>query len=109
MKTITISIVINLKKGTNDESQEKPIKATYQIDWCKVRKVGSAAKVYTLARLRNLLNKYDTYIKEKEKQDMAEFPPHSLFCEKRCCQKSQRTYMNFLKKELVWSKEGHLL
>lgn len=70
--------------------------------------LGQAGKEIALERLRNLLDRYDAYQAEKHRQFVYSWPPHSLFCEKRCCQRSFRSYHRFLKQELVWNKDGHL-
>lgn len=103
LSTYKISITVNITKGAHDESHEQA-----QAQWRTLRKLGTAAKDYCLERLYNLLNKYDTYLTEKYKQYMDQFPPHSLVCEKRCCQKSFNSYHRFLKKELRWGADGHI-
>jgi hypothetical protein len=42
------------------------------------------------------------------KKPIKNWPPHSIFCEKRCCQKSINSYIRFLKKELKWDRQGHI-
>lgn len=80
-----------------------------QIDWRSLRESWSTTKAYTLGRLRNFLNeRYTTYKNEKQKEFTAKWPPHSLFCEKRCCQRSFNGYIRALKKDLSWGKDGHI-
>lgn len=100
MKTIRVSIVINIQ----GEWYEQKAKA-YWRSLCKLR---SSTQTYLLERLYNLLNKYELYRAEKHKEYLKTWPPHSIFCEKRCCQPAARTYMRKLKKELVWGADGHL-
>lgn len=100
------TFIIKVKSEGSDAKKQEEI--IVQIDWRTLREFGQAAKVYTMARLRDLLIQYDEYLKQKEKDQIAHWPPHSIFCEKRCCQKSLTTYVRFLKKELVWGKDGHL-
>lgn len=109
MKTYTISIGTFSIKARSDRAHDKGHEEiSLQVDWRTLRQLGSAAKVYILATVRDLLIRYDEHLKQKERQNMAVWPPHSIFCEKRCCQKSLTSYMQFLKKELIWNKQGHL-
>lgn len=110
MTTCTVSIgTLNIKvrsKRAHDKGPEKEI--SVKIDWRSLRQAWQALKADTLARLRDLLIRYDEHLKQKERERQAEWPPHSILCEKRCCNKSFRTYHRFLSKELVWGKDGHL-
>lgn len=113
MKTITIAIGTFSIKVRSDRAHDKgQQEITIQVDWRTLRELGSAAQqlVYdkALERLRDLLIRYDEYLKQKEHANMAQWPPHSIFCEKRCCQKSLTSYIRFLKKELRWDANGHL-
>lgn len=101
----TLNIEVRSKRA-HDKGPEKEI--SVKIDWRTLRESWQAAKAYTLARLRDLLIRYDEHLKQKERERMAVYPPHSILCEKRCCNKSFRTYHRFLKKELNWDAEGHL-
>lgn len=110
MKAITISIgtfIVKVRsEGTHDKGQEEII---FQVDWCTLRQAWQAGKEIALQRLFHLLVQYDQHLRQKEEQRMAKWPPHNIFCEKRCCQKSLRSYMRFLKKELRWGTDGHIL
>lgn len=110
MKALQVSIgtlSVNVRSDrAHAEGQEE---ITVQVDWRTLREAWTAAKVYTLARLRDLLAKYDNYQTEKHKEYMTKWPPHSIFCEKRCCQKSSSSYLRHLKKELRWDSNGHLI
>lgn len=101
----TLSIKVRSERA-HDKGPEKEV--TVQIDWRTLREAWTTAKVYTLARLRDILIRYDEHLKQKTKERMAVYPAHSILCEKRCCNKSFRTYHAFLKKELRWDAEGHL-
>jgi hypothetical protein len=111
MTTIRISIgTLSVKvrsHSTNDKGPEKDI--TVEVDWSTLRKSWQTAKDYTVERLRDLVTRYEEHLKQKEEEFKKQWPVHSIFCEKRCCQKSNRTYWSFLKKELVWGKDGHLI
>lgn len=110
MTTYNISIgTFNIEvrsKRAHDKGPEKEI--SVKIDWRSLRQTWQATKVYILATVRDLLIRYDEHLKQKEKQRQAEWPPHSIMCEKRCCQKSNRTFWRFMRKELVWGEDGHL-
>lgn len=110
MTTYIISIgTLNIEvrsKRAHDKGQEKEI--SVKIDWRTLRESWQAAKVYTMARLRDLLIRYDEHLKQKERENMAQWPPHNLFCEKRCCQKSFSSYVRHLKKEIVFGADGHI-
>jgi hypothetical protein len=110
LKTYTVSIGTLSIKVRSDRAHDKgpDEEITVQIDWRTLQESWTTAKVYTLAQLRDLLSRYDAHLKQKERENMAQWPPHSLLCEKRCCQKSLTSYMRFLKKELVWGSDGHL-
>lgn len=110
MKTYAISIgTLNIKVRSDRAHEKGPEETiTIEIDWCTLRKSWQTLKAYTLARLRNLLVRYEEHLKQKEREHQATWPPHSILCEKRCCQKSFRAYHAFLKKELKWNAEGHL-
>jgi len=105
----TFSIKVR-SDGAHAKGQIEEI--TIQVDWRTLQKLGSTSKQriydYALARLRDFLIRYDEHLKQKERENMAKWPPHSLFCEKRCCQKSMTSYMRFLNKELKWGADGHL-
>lgn len=90
----------------HDKGPEKEVSVT--IDWRTLRQSWQAVKAYSLERLRDLLIRYDEHLKQKEQERLAQWPKHSIFCEKPCCQKSLTSYMRFLKKELVWGRDGHL-
>lgn len=110
MITYTISIgTLSIKvrsERAHDKGPEKEI--SVQIDWRTLREFGQTVKAYSLARLRDLLIRYDEHLKQKEREKQAEWPPHSLFCEKRCCQKSFSSYIRHLKKEIVFGADGHI-
>lgn len=110
MKTYAISIGTLSIKVRSDRAHEKgpAEEISVEIDWRTLRQAWQAAKVYTMARLRDLLSRYEEHLKQKEREHQATWPPHSILCEKRCCQKSFRAYHAFLKKELKWDTEGHL-
>lgn len=109
-KTLTISIGTFSIKARSTRAHETGQEDIYiQIDWRALREFGTAAKIYTLARFRHLLNKYDQHLKEKKNKYLGTFPPHSIFCEKRCCNKAFSSYHRFLKKELQWDKDGHIM
>lgn len=40
--------------------------------------------------------------------DPSPWPKHSMLCDCRRCMPSFRSYHKFLRRELVWNKEGHL-
>ena len=110
MTTYIISIgTFNIEvrsKRAHDKGPEKEISVT--IDWRTLRQSWQAAKAYTLARLRDLLIRYDEHLKQKAKEEAAQWPPHSLFCEKRCCNKSFDSYIRHLKKTIVFGADGHI-
>lgn len=110
MTTYTISIgTLQIKvrsKRAHDKGPEKEV--SVEINWCTLHQSWQAAKVRTMAAIRDLLIRYNEHLKQKERETLAKFPKHSLLCEGRCCQKSLTSYMRFLKKELVWDKNGHL-
>ncbi len=110
LKTLTISVGTLSIKVRSDRAHAKgqDEEITVQINWCTLHQAWTAAKESTLARLRDFLIRYDEYLKQKERENMAQWPPHSLLCEKRCCQKALSSYMRYLKKELVWGPDGHL-
>jgi ribosome-associated translation inhibitor RaiA len=102
IKAITFSIGTFSIKVRSDRAHAKgqDEEITVQIDWRTLREFGTAAQqlVYDKAveRLRDFLIRYDEHLKQKERERMAKWPPHSLFCEKRCCQKSTTSYMRYL-------------
>lgn len=102
MRVITISIKIKARE-LNEE--EKDYIEAYRR---KVSQAWQTAKVATLERLRDLLKRWETYQANKHKEYMEQWPPHSLFCEKRCCHKAFTSYHRYLKRELKWNKQGHL-
>lgn len=108
MKTISISIAIKVGSLAHEEGQ----KNHYQIDGRTLRayiqKAWHHTKSFTLEGLRNLLNRYEQHLIDKNDQYIATLPPHSLLCEKRCCQRAFSSYHRFLKKELVWGRDGHI-
>lgn len=110
MKTYTISIGTLMVKVRSKRAHEKgrDEEISVKVEWSTLHKAWTTAKVYTMAAIRDLLVRYDEHLKQKERENMAKFPEHSILCEKRCCQKSLTSYMRFLKKELIWDKQGHL-
>jgi hypothetical protein len=110
MKAFTFSIgTFSIKVRSDGAHAKGQEEITIQVDWHTLQKLGQAAKVYTMASLRDFLIRYDEHLKQKERENKAQWPPHSLFCEKRCCQKSVTSYMRFLKKELRWGADGHII
>lgn len=109
MTTYTFSIGSFNIEVRSDRAHAQAQKEKYQAYWRTIRKAWTAAKVYTMVGLRNLLEKYNDYLKEKHKEYLASFPKHSIMCECRKCQKSFRSYHAYLKKELRWNKQGHLI
>jgi hypothetical protein len=108
LQTFSISIGTLSVKVRSKRAHAKGQTITIQVDGCALHQAWTAAKVCTLAALRDLLARYEAHQAEEHKQFMAKLPPHNLLCEKRCCQKSFRAYHQFLKKQLVWGRDGHL-
>jgi hypothetical protein len=104
LKTYTISMDIKIRSKAREQGKIYQIEGHYKINWSHLQ-----ATVYkALARLLNLLDRtYDRYYPHKN--EPTKWPPHSIFCEKRCCQPAFSSYHRFLKKELAWNKEGHLI
>lgn len=103
MKTIKVSVIVNIQGDQDVETYKMSENVGRTLS-----EIGTTTKAHLLARLCNLLDRYDEYLKEKHKEFMAEWPPHSLFCEKRCCQRSSRSYWRWMKKELKWGRDDHL-
>lgn len=106
----TFSIKVR-SDGAHAKGQIEEI--TIQVDWRTLRELGAAAKqlIYdkALERLRDFLIRYDEHLKQKERENMAKWPPHSILCEKRCCQKSMTSYMQYLRKNIRWGQDGHII
>jgi hypothetical protein len=104
LKTYTISIDIKVRSKAHEQGKIYQVEGHYKINWSRLQ---SAAR-NAVARLLNLLDR--VYCRwQSGREDPPTWPPHSLFCEQRCCQKSFTSYHRFLKKELAWNKEGHLI
>jgi coproporphyrinogen III oxidase-like Fe-S oxidoreductase len=101
----TLSVKVRSDRA---HAKAKDEEITIEIDWRTLSQSWQAAKVYTLARLREFLTRYDEHLKQKEREKQASWPPHSLFCEKRCCQKSFNSYIRHLKKEISFGADGHI-
>lgn len=101
----TLSIKVRSERA-HDKGPEKEVSVT--IDWRSLRQAWQATKEYSVATIRDLLIRYDEHLIQKAKEDMAQWPPHSLFCEKRCCQRSFNSYIRHLKKEIVFGADGHI-
>lgn len=109
MKTITISIgTFSVKLRSEGANAKGAEEIAVEIDWRTLREYWQTAKVYTVATVRDLLNRYDERLKQKAKEEAAQWPPHSIFCDKRCCQKPLASYMRFLKKNISWDSDGHI-
>jgi len=110
LKAYNISIgTLSIKvRSDRAHARGQDEEVSIQVEWSSLHKAWTTAKVYTMATVRDLLVRYDEHLKNKERQNMAKYPKHSILCEGRCCQRSLTSYMRFLKKELVWDKQGHL-
>jgi hypothetical protein len=98
---------VSVNKGAYDKAVKN---YSVKINGSKVYRVWKT--LYTriaVAGLRNLQTKYTTYRSNKHKKFLNEWPPHSLFCEKRCCQRAFNSYHKFLRKEIKWGRNGHLI
>lgn len=106
MRTFDISVKVHLKKGAHDEAGQTTGLETLGREIYRVwQKCYSYLKSYGL---RNLQTYYAARASRKHKDLLNQWPPHSLFCEKRCCNKSMNSYHRFLKKNLVWGADGHV-
>lgn len=104
MKTIKVSIIINI-----DEQVYKVQHDRLQAYWRTVRTYALLAHALVMVLIIEQVEKYDTHIKQKHEDHMATFPKHSLFCECRNCHRSFIGYHRFLKKELRWGDDGHII
>ena len=105
MPHLNISIDIRLTKEFDGKSQEVA-QANF---WRSLRQLGQACYQIALAGLLHLLTRYQNYRNEKHKAFMGQWPPHSLFCECRHCQKSVRAYTRELRRGLIWGRDGHII
>lgn len=105
VKTVIVSMNIKVRRS-NGKRAQNPLK-DYRDTLYQLRQT---AEESVLERLRDLLARYEEYAENKYQAYLKQFPKHSLLCEKRCCQRSFKSYHNFLKRELRWNKKGtHLL
>lgn len=70
-----------------------------------LRKAWQAAKTYSVEQLRLAAAKAI----QQRLIPGRRWPKHSLFCSGNCCQRPYVLYLCQLQKELVWSKDGHLV
>lgn len=63
----TLSIKVRSERA-HDKGQEKQV--TVQTDWRTLHQAWPAAKIYTLAALRDLLIRYDEHLKQKAKSHL---------------------------------------
>jgi hypothetical protein len=108
LKTYTISIAVNIRGGAHEKG--KTVEQNYtsnraiEAAWRKIHE----AETFAVARLLHLLARYEQYLKDKQKEFMAQWPPHSIFCERRCCEKSMTSYVRYLKRNISWGADGHI-
>lgn len=107
MRAYTISIDVKIIRKGAHEGQTQ---VYFDTIWNAIHQIREATKDYTLERIRHLLERYEHYEAEKRKEVLANLPPHSLLCEcTHRCKAKPRKYWTFLKNEIKWGPDGHVL
>lgn len=107
LRVCKISIEVKLMKGEHDTAIKN---YRIKINGRKIYRLWQELyKGLALAGLRNLQIRYTDYRTAKQKEYLNKWPPHSLFCEKRCCQKAFSSYHKFLRQHIKWGSDGHLI